>query len=301
MSTDGTSGYGAVGSNFQLSKHEVTNAQYVDFLNAVAKADMLGLFNPQMESLTWGGIRRTGSFGNYAYEVKATAAGEGPLGTDYTYADKPVVYVSILDSMRFVNWLENGQPTGPQGPGTTEDGVYAIQNGQVGTRSPTALHFLPDENEWYKAAYHQNDGATGNYWLYPTSTDDTPNNVLADTGNSANYRHQLTGHATGNSFFPLTDVGLFDRSFSPYGTFDQGGNVWEWTESTFNPLERVIRGGSWTNLWLNMAASYRGGSDPTAELNTIGFRVARGVPEPGTSVLWVLAGVCVLAQRWGTR
>ena len=33
--------------------------------------------------------------------------------------------------LRFANWLHNGQPTGSQGPGTTETGAYAITPGAV--------------------------------------------------------------------------------------------------------------------------------------------------------------------------
>ena len=35
-------------------------------------------------------------------------------------------------------------------------------------------------------------------------------------------------NTTGNSSYPNTDVGAYTVSASPYGTFDQGGNVWEW-------------------------------------------------------------------------
>ena len=63
-----------------------------------------------MEFKIMGGIRRTGSNGSYSYTVK-------PGRDDY-----PVVYVSYFDAMLFVNWLENGQPKGAQGIGTTEDG-----------------------------------------------------------------------------------------------------------------------------------------------------------------------------------
>ena len=31
-----------------------------------------------------------------------------------------------------------------------------------------AKYWIPTENEWYKAAYHKNDGVTGNYFDYPT-------------------------------------------------------------------------------------------------------------------------------------
>ena len=40
------------------------------------------------------------------------------------WADRPVNYVSFWDAARFANWLHNGQPTGAQGAGTTEDGAY---------------------------------------------------------------------------------------------------------------------------------------------------------------------------------
>ncbi len=40
------------------------------------------------------------------------------------WAEGPVNWVSFWDAARFVNWLHNGQPTGAQGLGTTEDGAY---------------------------------------------------------------------------------------------------------------------------------------------------------------------------------
>ena len=43
----------------------------------------------------------------------------------------------------------------------------------------------------------------------------------------------------------LTPVGSYTGSASPYGTFDQGGNVWEWNEAIIERLAfRGIRGGS---------------------------------------------------------
>ena len=39
METDGTTGYGSVPDPYRISRHEVTNAQYCEFLNAVAATD----------------------------------------------------------------------------------------------------------------------------------------------------------------------------------------------------------------------------------------------------------------------
>ena len=104
--------FGSVADVYRISKHEVTNDQYTAFLNAVAGADPNGLYNASMGISASGGITQSGTGGNFSYAVKS---GQG---------NHPVNFVSFLDAMRFTNWLENGQPVGAQGSGTTEDGVY---------------------------------------------------------------------------------------------------------------------------------------------------------------------------------
>ena len=236
--------FGAVNYTYSISKHEVTNAQYVEFLNAVAATDTNGLYVGLMGSSTRGGIIRTGTPGSRSYAVKPDAPTALPDGSDYTYGDKPVVYISFFKAMRFVNWLENGQPTGLQSPATTEEGVYTISDGVSETRAVSANYFIPSENEWHKAAYHMNDGMTGNYWDYPTASDALPNNnpPSADTGNSANF-NQL-GNPTGSRDYPMTDVGAYTQSLSPYGTFDLGGNVEEWHDTPLYGGFRGLRGGA---------------------------------------------------------
>lgn len=287
---DDDTGYGGVDYAYRISKHEVTNAQYAEFLNAVAAADTNGLYNTNMGSRNWGGITRSGSSGNYTYSVKPDAVGQGPGGADgdnYTYADKPVVYVSFFDAMRFVNWLENGQPAGAQGARTTEDGVYSISNGLSEVRDPSATFFIPSEDEWYKAAYYDPSGV---YYDYPTGTDSVPNNNLpsADTGNSANFNDNE--YTTGNSSYPMTDVGAYSLSESPYGTFDQGGNVWEWNEAVIKSTFRGSRGGSWPFTFnsFDLHADSRDRTRPTFGHASRGIRVAT-VPEPRTLSLGALA------------
>jgi formylglycine-generating enzyme required for sulfatase activity len=289
-------GVGSVAYPFQIGKTEVTNAQYVVFLNAVAAADPYGLYSTAMGSETQGGIIRFGAAGSFTYQVKAAAQSGA-----YLYDDKPVVFVSSVDAMRFANWLHNDQPSGPQNASTTEDGAYTL-NGAVTnaalaavTRNSGAQWWLPSEDEWYKAAYHNNDGVTGNYWDYPTGTDSAPDNNLpsSDSGNSANF-----GHATGSEEYPLTNAGAYTLSGSPYGTFDQGGNVWEWNETLFDGV-RSPRGGGWSSdieLYASFIYSYHP-TVATYEDWMLGFRVASAVPEPASAVLLAIATVSGLFLR----
>jgi sulfatase modifying factor 1 len=81
-----------------------------------------------------------------------------------------------------------------------------------------------------------------------------------------------------------------DNAASPNGTFDQGGNVWEWTEQIAG-ANRRIRGGTFDSAPNDLAASNSGdANDPLDESADLGFRV---VPEPGG--LWqVGAGIAAL-------
>lgn len=177
--------YGSVGHEYQISKYEATNTQYVEFLNAVATSDPYALYSTSMTLSSVGGITRSGAPGSYAYTVKADAIGKGPGGSDYRYGNRPVVYVSWYDAVRFCNWLTSG---------VTENGTYTLTGGGPNSGTPTIpdhstlaanSFFLPTEDEWYKAAYF--DGSA--YFDFPNGSDDVPNNnpPSADTGNSANY------------------------------------------------------------------------------------------------------------------
>src|SRR5262249_18012085 len=66
-----STGYGAVAYPYSIGTYEVTNAQYVDFLNAKAAADPLGLYDTNMASGFGGGITRTGVSGSYTYSAVA--------------------------------------------------------------------------------------------------------------------------------------------------------------------------------------------------------------------------------------
>jgi formylglycine-generating enzyme required for sulfatase activity len=282
-------GYGGVPYEYRIGRTEVTNAQYVEFLNAVAKSDPRGLYNTAMATASRAGITRSGSSPNYTYSVKEN------------YGNKPANLVSFWDAARFVNWLHNGQPTGSQGPGTTEDGAYALGGvtnpvNESVVRNPAAKWFIPSDDEWYKAAYYQpadQDGDMDDYWLYPyaSNIEPTPSiaNAVGDITNpgpnvatvfpASNWGGSLSGNVT-----TVASAGPLSQSF--YGTFDQAGNVTEWTETitsrSTTSTDRAIRGGTFLSFVGSPSSqAAQLGASATLEDDLIGFRIAQiAIPAP---------------------
>jgi formylglycine-generating enzyme required for sulfatase activity len=266
--------YGAVNYEYSIGKYEVSLAQYTRFLNAVAASDPNGLYNPNMATnLRIAGIERSGENGEYTYSV----IGSG---------NRPVTYVSWFDAARYCNWEHNECPTGVQDASTTERGAYTLDGATSGgldiTRNPGAKYWIPSEDEWYKAAYHQPSGQGGDaddYWLYPTASNTEPGND--PTSASANHaNHYLgSGYSVTQSSIEdpnqnyLTDGGAYEGSAGPYGTFDQGGNVLVWNDATPSIVSRGLRGGAWDEGYI-LRSSNRPSDAPDSEFSIIGFRVA---------------------------
>jgi formylglycine-generating enzyme required for sulfatase activity len=298
----GVQNFGAVGYTYRIGKHEVTVGQYTAFLNAVAATDTYGLYDTGMATdLNSAGIAQSGFSGNYAYSV---------IGSP----NHPVTYVNWGDAARFVNWLHNDQPTGQQDNTTTEDGTYTL-NGATSnaaliavSRNANAKWFIPSEGEWYKAAFYQpasQGGDSDGYWTYAVRTNTTPfsdqppgatpdnsrvANFYSDDGvaNGYNDGNAVTGAAIFDSSQNyLTDVGAYTSSLSFYGTFDQEGNVREWTEGTIDSKFRVVRASSWSSPQSTLGASNRAGYMPTGGLmnSVLGFRIASPIPEPSSALL----------------
>jgi formylglycine-generating enzyme len=299
---------GAVPYVYSIGKYEITAGQYTAFLNAVAKTDTCGLYSSIMysDSALSCRIRQLGSPGSYTYIVDTN--GDGIEDPDWV--NRPVNWVSWADAARFCNWLANGQPNaGVEDFTTTEDGSYYLNGATTSqvlssvTRKPNATWVIPSENEWYKAAYHKNDGITGHYWDCATGTNYPPSNALIspDPGNNANFVQN--GKPTiGRPYF-RTPVGAFTNSESPYGTFDQGGNVTEWTERAYydtylNCGVAIMRGGDFDGTVDSIRASSWGGTDLTYKMGNVGFRVAY-IPEPSSlaAVLTVTVAFLFLWRR----
>jgi len=264
---DKTTGYGRVNYEYNIGKYEVTAGQYTAFLNAVAKTDTYGLYNLNMSNGDQFKcqIAQTGTSGSYSYSVADA------------YANRPVNYVSYWDSLRFINWLGNGQ-----GSGSTETGAYTL-NGYNGTdgrtisRNAGATWALASEDEWYKAAYYKG----GVYSQYANGT-----NIAPGMRTDSNY-------GSYNSIWDGTINGTLEQN----GTKDMMGNVWEWNEALIGDTNRSVRGGAFYCGLSTLAASDRTGSGaPNLEDSTFGFRVVQvqAVPEPPAIV-----AACVMLLPFG--
>jgi sulfatase modifying factor 1 len=263
-------GYGAVAYEFQICKYEITVGQYVEFLNAVAFGSAHGLENAGANKKM-----RTGTMGNFVYEA--------PTGSE----QRPMAEVGFMDAMRFANWMHNGC-----GKADTEHGAYDIPRlGGLAVREAGAKVWIPSEDEWYKAAYFQPEakgGPPGGYWLYPTRSNQTPafNEVANEAPNQANYfpmnltKWDGTIPRKGEDVLP---VGSFSNSGSYYGTYDQGGNVWEWNEAIVFGTNRGLRGGSVLNTFEKMRSWVRThvwpeGPNHRFTHQATGLRLARPLP-----------------------
>ncbi|MGJ8637916.1 MAG: SUMF1/EgtB/PvdO family nonheme iron enzyme [Opitutaceae bacterium] len=240
--------YGGVGYNFRMSRREVSQ----DMIDRASISGMVGV-----SAGPWGG-------------------------------DQPAADVDWFEAAAFVNWLNTSEghqaaydltwngsswsmnlwPVEVQAP-------TGVDSGTNGYRHVDARYFLPSEDEWYKAAYHKNDGDTSNYWDHAhashtqpdgiDSSGDTIFDIVVDDG------FKLSEPKT------IDDVGLP----SAYGTLGQGGNIYEWTETAYDgnnnssSENRAIRGGDWDSSSFIASAGDRPGTGFFNATNFIGFRVAR--------------------------
>jgi sulfatase modifying factor 1 len=292
---------GKVNYVYAMGKYEVTNAQYVEFLNAKDPngTNPYGLYDTRMNTEQYAGgiLYMAGNAAGNKYVIRAGRA------------NNPVAHVSWFDSARFVNWVQNGM-----GTGNTETGTYTLlggtavpSNATTITRNPGASFVLPNENEWYKAAFYKGGGTNAGYWTYATQSDTLPTAGLPPGGsNSANHKSFTTGHAVDGSMTNqygttnlLTDVGAYVNSPGTYGTYDQAGLLFEWMDDLMTSGDRVIRGGAWYADSNYLVPTQRQEGPGLGAGAGGGFRLA-AVPEP-TGVAGVLLAGVFLTRRGRRR
>ena len=145
----------------------------------------------------------------------------------------------------------------PRGPETTIDGkenhpVVQIALADARAFCQWAGLELPDEWQWEKAAR----GPDGR--VYPWGND---------------WRPQCCHHA-GDGVRDTLSVDAFPCDASPYGVRNMTGNVWEWTQSPYEPSSPylVLKGGAWPHPGDVLTALFRYYALPAYRSDALGFR-----------------------------
>ena len=161
----------------------------------------------------------------------ANALGGLGITKDTRGPNKPATSISWFEAAKFVNWLNtssgyspaykfdaagNFQPWQPSDPGYVPGSMF---------RNSLAKYVLPSVDEWYKAAYY--DPTAGAYNLYPTGSNTRRRQSQAALRQGTAVYRQITPA-------DITQAG----GLSPYGTMAQGGNAYEWNETTLDVHSR---------------------------------------------------------------
>lgn len=245
--------------------------------------------------------------------TRATAGGLANVTAGAWEGNRPAASMTWYEAAAFVNWLNEtsgyhkAYDLSPAGTAFSLWTAAEAWDNDPGAgvdlnlfRHGEAHYFLPSEDEWYKSAYHKNDGVTANYWDYPTGSNFRPSLALngGTTPGSAVYRDMIavpSGPAEVN----------LAGGLSAYWTMGQGGNVLEWLENgIFQPpvgsTSRQFRGGAWEDDEHFLRSSGLGFDASRVPSNFIGLRVASGVrpvenvPEAGSTAVMLLLGVSLV-------
>lgn len=217
--------FGVVNYNYKINKYLVTNNEYCNFLNTI---DALGnnshdLYDTRMGDNPVGGITRT----------DCNAAGSKYVVKPFM-GNAPVTFITWLKAIKYANWLHHNKSslindiyTGAYNLTNnpiinfnistetvsnilSEDDRRIVTDQQFAnlnnnnttlydvSRESTAKYFLPNEDEWYKAAYYNPISET--YWKYGVSSNDDPYAVLANSQGIGSY---IEGYHSNVKKFPI--------------------------------------------------------------------------------------------------
>jgi len=213
------------------------------------------------------------------------------------------------EAAKFVNWLNTstGNAVAYKFVGSSF-GLWNLGNTGFNSQNPyrntQAKYFLPNLDEWYKAAYYDpTKSGSGGYWKFATASDVAPSPVSGGTAqDTAVYEQPYFSNPA-----DITDAG----GLSYFGTMAQSGNAWEWIETAYDGVndfaleEKFRMGGSWgsdglgSDFLSDESFNYYPAEVPDEYRNVaIGFRIA-SVPEPSAvSLLAVgLGGLAMMRRR----
>lgn len=262
-------GNGRVDYVYEIGKYEVSNSEYIQFLNSAATktdSNKYYVWGKQGASATKCGIER---------------AGAGTDENPFTYTlksgkeNKPAIYITAYAAARFCNWLE----TGDANSGAYDFGTYGDNFAALFAKADKTKYHLPTLDEWVKAAYYNPN--TDSYQKFATDDGTAEGKIV----------YQLPGTSEPE------DVTINEDYANPNGTVNQNGNVFEWIGYADETGSGFLLGGYYASseddLWSQKL--YK----PITSLDdsSAGFRVARGMtaPVPEPAAIAALLGAAALA------
>jgi formylglycine-generating enzyme required for sulfatase activity len=174
-----------------------------------------------------------------------------------------------------------GEPTYSD-PGMAGHPVVCVDWHQVNAYCAWAGARLPTEAEWEKAAR----GTDRRIYAWGNTFDGSKANFC-----DLNCEFEYKDGGANDGYGWTAPVGSYSLGASPYGAFDLTGNVWEWVADWYdanyyadspaiNPRGassgdfRVLRGGSWGNVWSSLRVPNRYFTNPANTSYYVGFRCA---------------------------
>ena len=268
------SGYGSVDHAYRMGKFEVTVEQ---FTKARAADSRIG----DGDEDYWNDGTRT--------------VGPGA----------PAASNSWYEAAMFANWLTTGDAYAGAYSFNSNGVLIAVDRDAAVAAYGTA-YVLPTEDEWYKAAYYK-PAADGSYSKYSNGLSSDP---IRGTSNGWNYSEWVWPNGSLETH-PVNDPPNYtwETGFGgeeQNGTYDMGGNVWEWCESAYDGVlddmqeGRVIRGGGYEISAHYMSSGNRHPAfSPSNEHELVGFRIA-AIPatQAWVSVSVSGSGTIGVAEGW---
>ncbi|MCK4293223.1 MAG: formylglycine-generating enzyme family protein [Planctomycetes bacterium] len=240
--------------SFFMSKFEITNRQYCDYLNAAILAGDIKVV---------GGIVYALSHGSNSYPYCDTHSYDAHSQIDYNdvsetfsvrtkggrdMSDDPMVEVSWYGAVAYCNWRSQEQDY---------EQCYNLSTWACDF-SKKGYH-LATEAEWEYAA---RGGLSGRRFPWGDTISHSQANYYSNSSYSYDISPTRGSHPTWNDGIPprTSPVGSF--AANGYGLYDTAGNVWEWCNDRYdsdyynysptpNPTgpaagtSRVLRGGFW--------------------------------------------------------
>jgi formylglycine-generating enzyme len=270
-------------AGFWLDETEVTHAQFRAFVEAT------GYVTTAEQRPT------AASIGGISAEEFAALDTAGKITPGANNFQSPTSDVDLSDELQWWIWQPYAswrQPEGPQSRTIDRDNlpVVCVSWDDAQAYARWAGKRLPTEAEWEYAAR-----AGTAHQAYSWGTEMTPAGRWMMNIWQGSFPRQ---DSATDGFHGLAPVRSYPAN--PWGLYEMAGNVWEWTADVFSPtayqhpdrtpspatgqpLERVIRGGSWlcNDCYCSgYRVSARQKTTPDSASHHMGFRCARSAATP---------------------